>query len=1136
MELSLPILVDASKPPGQAPIYRTRLLFYPWIQAADSFLQHATHKLIQVIKKEYDGLGRDWNHQHLFSSAYNPDLDTHRLKLQLDLKSRIAKVKYLLVVINAWGRQVVFNPHLDTIWFEVMPDEDLKQKATDVYQKYFRNQLKEQDDQAEQPESFSISRESWVTSIDVDIRVDQVSMQESAKKMMALWAQEDVDGATELFRVGRCLDALYPNDLEFAIRREDEVKRLEQLLSNPDHRPVLVIGEPLVGKTAIIHQVVRHRVESRKEKNAREENVWLLAPQRLISGMSYVGQWENRFLAIVKEARKKKLILYFDDLLGLFLAGRTSQSSLSVADLLKNEILKSGLRVIGEMTPAAYDKLLDRDRGFADLFHAERIAATSDQETLQVAVQYTIEQEARQKCRFDFTAIPKIIQLQRQYNRQASFPGKAAKFVKELAVKNPSREINHQVVLNEFADANGIDVTMLDDDSILKRESVVENLSRSLIGQAEAIEACADVVGWTKAKLNDPAKPLATMLFLGPTGVGKTECAKTLARYLFRSDEKLLRFDLNEYKSAYSVARLIGTPDEPEGLLTSAVRQNPFSIVLLDEIEKAHPDVFDMLLQVTGEGRLSDSLGRTTDFTNCVLIMTSNLGASAHVSSLGFADQKSTPSDHRFVRAAQKFFRPEFFNRIDKIIPFEPLSRDQIGLIADQMMQRVVSREGLLRRRCILQVDHQALNQVATRGYHPTMGARALKRAIEKDFTQPVARQLSGIRNDLPTVIRVSGKGESEYELETIPLENVKVVNNRLSGIETSELLAGVKRFLARFEDELLAHRPEGEITGSGVSPELLRYLTLSDQVARLREATRDVEHQIKERASSMAPPEIKTPAPRWKRSRMYPGNFSSTLVSFLRDLNNAQDISAFVNESFQLQDEQQSDAVKLQNELNWRTSLESQLVRDCCVLESMERSHERPFYFFYRFFSQSGPTGILNQLRHRLFDAYMDFFENSLGLETLFRPIWFSENESGMLFRLSGACVSELVKQEMGAQLFCHEDGKLSLIQTGCFEHSTALDHELDEAGFDYNHDLAEPKTLQGHQCPRLVERLDEVASYEVIRMYDYQHRTIDLRSGTVDQKLLTGELLHQMMAAGLPLPAELSELISEMALPGEA
>lgn len=1114
MELTFPIYVKIQKRSGVLPpVYKMNLLFHPSISMSDEFLQRATTKLTQRTKKEFDILGRDWNHSELAYATHNPELETRRLKLELDLKNRIAKVMFFMVLVNVYDRTYVFCPEIKDVWFEVTSSENIVLRATEVYQKYFRQQLKELGEDAAKPESYAQSGEAWVSTIDVNIRVDQKPKTDIQRKMMALWSEEEMDGATELLRVGRSLNSLYPDDLDQAIQREEIVEQIDRLLSVPDHRPILLIGQRSVGKTAIIHEVVRRRIANKKNPNGQSGNFWLLGPQRLISGMSYVGQWENRFLAIIKEARKRSHVLYFDDLLGLFHAGRTSNSSLSVADLLKNELLKDNIRVLAEITPEAYDKLTDRDRAFADLFHAERIESTSDEETLKIAIRSTMELEQKNQCSVEMSAIPKVLQLQRQYNRLASFPGKAIKFLNELSVKNHHSNVNEQTVMAEFSTTTGISRSFLDERVSLDRKDVVKDLSASLVGQESAIEACADVIGWTKAKLNDPNKPVATMLFLGPTGVGKTECAKVLARYMFQSEKRLLRFDLNEYKTPYSAARLVGTIDEPEGLLTSAVRQNPFSVVLFDEIEKAHSDVFDILLQVTGEGRLTDSLGRTSDFTNCVLAMTSNLGVSTKEESFGFATDQADKAqhDHRYIRAAQKFFRPEFFNRIDKVIPFDPLSQSQIGAIAEKMMSHVVSREGLLRRRCILQVDQKALSQVSKKGYHPKLGARALKRAIETEFTQPLANRLSAIRNDVPTVIRVQGTDAGKYDIRVNPLENVTPVDQNFCHFETDKIIEAIDSFLNRFRTEHLSKRPKGEITGSGIDQELLRYLSLSEQLNVVSELANDVSISLKEKSESFSEPMIRTQAVRIKRSHAVASKASyDSSTAFLKNISAVSDIHQYVKDAI--------NAITTREEN--RDPQIRKLVTECCLLESMVRSDKSEFCFFFRF-NTSINRDKIDLIITLLKAAYQAMFARVLSLETVGVEMLFSESDRVALFQIKGDCISDMIESETGCQLFCDVDGKFLMVQTGVIQ----LDSDRIEKYF------AKPNiTIPEIVVDKELElQLEDASNFRVIRMFGVDDQAYDLKSNSTVSKLTNAESLRRLILSGLPVPAELLQLKSD-------
>ena len=442
--------------------------------------------------------------------------------------------------------------------------------------------------------------------------------------------------------------------------------------------------------------------------------------------MSYVGQWEARLLAILKHAKKRQHVLYFDDPIGLFLAGISASSTLSAAQVLKPYLERRDVRVVAEITPEALRVLRERDRSFADLFHIIPVREQSSSDVLRILVGVQRRLEGKYRCGFDLDVLPVAIDLQRRYDRAAAFPGKAARMLTRLAVKadaepeskeaesqrgrdpyGPAKIVTRDDALKEFQAQSGLSQSFLDRRARLDRADILESLRRQVIGQDDAVEAAADVIAVAKARLNDPDRPLAAFLFLGPTGVGKTETAKAVARYLFGDAERLVRFDMNEYVNEGSASRLVGTFNQPEGLLTAAIRRQPFAVVLLDEIEKADPEVFDLLLQVLGEGRLTDALGRTADFTNAIIIMTSNLGVREAEAQVGFRESAAAAMAS-YVKSAEKFFRPEFFNRLDRVLPFRRLTRDNVRLIARRLVADVLNREGFRQRKCVLNVTAAA--------------------------------------------------------------------------------------------------------------------------------------------------------------------------------------------------------------------------------------------------------------------------------------------------------------------------------------------------------------------------------------------------------------------------------------------
>ena len=756
MELTLPIYVEVRKQSGH-PIHICRPLFFSGLLARDAQLGLAMSKLSRQLKPLLDVMGKESRHDAILAWSFAPSLETHILKLQLELKDRLVRLRLLFVVFPALERQIAFSPSLPELWFEIMPDENLQDRATAVVARHFREEEKRErraGGAAGDPEQLGLPGQAWVTTIDMQVNTKQTSAKKQERKLSSLFDDTPADGGIELARVGRCLDWLYPNELHRAVERTGEVERLYHLLASPDNRPVALIGPRLSGKTTVLHEVVRRRVAHRGKPFAAKQNVWLLSPQRLISGMMYVGQWEGRVQAILKEARKRRHVLYFDDFLGLYQAGISRDAQLSVADMLRPYVLRREVRVLAEMTPAAFQALQERDRGLADQFDVLRVEAMSEEATRRVMLDVQRELESQHHSKFDLAALPTIMQLHGSYLRDAAFPGKSAAFSRQLAQKHSGLAINRDTVFAEFHHKTGLSLALLDDRRKLDREEVLANLRKKVVSQDEAVQAAADVVSIAKARLAAPNRPLATLLFLGPTGVGKTQCARALAEVMFSDPGRLLRFDMNEYVSPHAVAQLVGTFSEPDGLLTSAVRRQPFAVVLFDEIEKAHPDVFDLLLQVTGEGRLTDALGRTSDFSNAVIVMTSNLGTSATNQQLGLAPAQSTRRQ-AFVKAAENFFRPEFFNRLDRIIPFDALSREEMRTIAEMVLADVFQRDGLVRRRCALSVEPAAMERIVDAGYHPHFGARALKRAIERQLVQPVAASLADVKPELPAVISV---------------------------------------------------------------------------------------------------------------------------------------------------------------------------------------------------------------------------------------------------------------------------------------------------------------------------------------------------------------------------------------------
>jgi ATP-dependent Clp protease ATP-binding subunit ClpA len=865
----------------------------------------------------------------------------------------------------------------------------------------------------------SLSGSAWVSEVEVSIRPPRVRSKPKQDLFAFLGSQETMDGEEELHKVGRCLNQLYPDDLDRVQLREREVAELSRLLAGDDKRSVLLLGPRQVGKTAIIHEHVFRHVDRHKNPQRDKEAVWLLSPQRLISGMSYVGEWESRLHAIVKHAVARKLVLCFDDVLGLFQAGQTSQSSLSVAAVLKPIIERREVRVLAEMTPEAFRVLRERDRGLADLFHILPVQELSGDDNLQVLIGAQRQLEARHRCRFTIEALPIVIDLQRRYARDTSFPGKGAAFLRRLAVKSEDSDkpISRDQVISVFHEQTGLPRSLLDQRETLAPDDVRRGLRERFVGQPAAVQAAVEIIGLAKSRLNDPDRPIASLLLLGPTGVGKTQFAKSLAAYLFGSDERLLRFDMNEYVSPNAVSQLVGTFGQPEGLLTSAVRRQPFAVLLFDEIEKAHPDVFDLLLQVLGEGRLTDALGRTADFTNTIIVLTSNLGAQRSATGLGFGS-RDEDLQRVAIRAAENFFRPEFFNRLDRVIPFERIAREDLQQIARLLIDGVLRREGLVRRQCVLNITPESLDWVIEQGHDPALGARALKRAIERELTRPIATHLAAVGSPPPdkwqgvTLIDLK-RGERGL---SVAVQDVRRRRSTVGveSIDVSAQLSDGQTQLAVLRAKLPTLRPAGSLMSSPATPAQSRYFIVQEeclQLATLLEELSLAERLLSEseRSGHRPPSAGHTVKPGWDGARRLKPRSRSVAA---REFDADDEIDEFLTDQHLPQLTREVDLprelAEMRHRLRWLTALvESdgdQLAQQVTVrLTLLDRLR----------------TEVLDPFVARYFEAW----SAEVGLESR-RASELETTEAERVLIVSGLLAQRFVTAEVGYHLLCSSAG----------------------------------------------------------------------------------------------------------------
>jgi ATP-dependent Clp protease ATP-binding subunit ClpC len=992
MKLTIPIYIEERPIPGEPiPHYIVRPLFFRDPEKRSESINRAVTKLAGELRDIIGRLGTELRHDQVTLYNFSPDVEDHLFKFRLELKKQHVQCNLLLATFKLFNRTLAFFPTIPDIWFEILKGETIFDRANEVLTDYFKNADKRDGSYSPTAESLSLPGKAWTTTLDIDVSIKMVGRPVEKSLFAFLGGNEQINGANELNRVGRCLDWMYPEDLDRVVYRDKEVSELYKLLKSSDNRPVLLIGQRMVGKTAIIHEVVYRRVDKRKAKHSNKETTWLLSPQRLISGMSYVGQWENRLLAIINESKDTDRILYFDDLLGLYQAGVSSNSSLNVANVLKPYIERREFRMLAEITPEAFRVFQEKDRSFADLFHIIRVNEPTEDETLQILISSMQRLEEQYHCQFDLDVLPTVIDLQRRYIRDAVFPGKASIFMKRLGVKYRNAQINREKVLEEFQAKSGLSVAFLDERVELKRKDVIEALSKEVIGQAAALHAAVDAVCIAKARINDPTRPIASFLFLGPTGVGKTQCAKSLAGYLFGSPDKIIRFDMNEFLTASSVSRLIGSFNQPEGLLTSAVRRDPFSIVLLDEIEKADPNIFNLLLQIMGDGRLTDALGRTVDFTNTIIIMTSNLGVREAASTLGFR-HGDTADDSVYTQAAERFFKPEIFNRIDRIIPFERLRREDVQVIAESLIKELFMREGLLRRKCVLQIEEEAMEKIVDQGYHPQFGARALKRAIEKELTLPIASQLAMMSPQSPTVINLysTDNGINVHLHELLLSKPVNILSN-----DNDYILDYVEEIINEADDYLKTLHDGSEVISSNLQPEQYLYYFMREQFKRVER----MYNWIVDKMEKSASPVIRSLQSSSKIKSRYSlrrskDDYQSSI--FTQDMHNYMQALAHNTETY---------GEKLEDQL-------SDLLRETALMKAMIDGKQEEFII---------SVGTLNLHQQKqctlLFKLYRKLFSSMLGIETSI--IENDDDRDGLLLSIKGSYALPLALVEEGIHLF---------------------------------------------------------------------------------------------------------------------
>jgi len=627
--------------------------------------------------------------------------------------------------------------------------------------------------------------------------------------------QEAPSGSLVLDQFGRNLTQLARDKkLDPVIGREREIERVMQVLSRRTKNNPVLIGEPGVGKTAIVEGLAQKIVANDVPETLRGKQLYTLDLGALVAGSRYRGDFEERLKKVLKEIRTRGDIILFIDELHTLVGAGAAEGAIDAASILKPMLARGELQTIGATTLDEYRKHLEKDaalerrfqpikveeptvahtieilKGLRDRYEAHHSVTITDQALVaaaNLADRYIADRhlpdkaidlidEAGSKLRIRRMSVPpdykdlenEIVRIRKekeaavgreQFDLAKKLADQEKAFLERKAAKEAEWKaegvdlfdvVDEEVIAEVLSMSTGIPVYKLTEEETAKLLRMEEELHKRVIGQEDAIRALARSIRRTRAGLKDPKRPSGSFIFLGPTGVGKTELAKALTEFLFGDSDAMIQLDMSEYMEKHTVSRLVGSPPgyvgyEEGGQLTEAVRRKPFSVVLFDEIEKAHPDVFNALLQILEEGRLTDSQGRTVDFKNTVLIMTSNLGtADLRKAAVGFAKTNEEVTYERMKEkvndALKNHFKPEFLNRIDEVIVFHELTRDELTQIVDLLIAR--TRIQLESQGLGLELTQEAKYFISEKGYQPELGARPLRRAIQQYIDDPLSERI----------------------------------------------------------------------------------------------------------------------------------------------------------------------------------------------------------------------------------------------------------------------------------------------------------------------------------------------------------------------------------------------------------
>ncbi len=555
--------------------------------------------------------------------------------------------------------------------------------------------------------------------------------------------------------------------LDPVVGREKEISRLVQILSRRKKNNPVLIGEPGVGKSAIVEQLAL-MISKNLIPSMTDKRILSLEVASIVAGTTYRGQFEQRMQNIIKELRVNNNIILFIDEIHTIIGAGNAQGSLDAANILKPALARGEVQCIGATTIDEYRRSIEKDGALERRFQKLVVQPPTSDETLNILRRLSEPYGSYHGVEYTDEALRACVSLSERYLTDRALPDKAIDAMDEAgarkhAVNDQHKEVTENDIAEVISLMAGVPATRVATNELMRLRDLDQQLLKRVVGQDQAIKVVVRAIQRSRLGLRDPKRPIGTFFFLGPTGVGKTYLAQCLAEQLFGSKDAMIRLDMSEYTEKHTASLLVGAPPgyvayEQGGKLTEAVRRRPYSVVLLDEIEKAHPDIFNVLLQVLDEGRLTDRQGRETSFRNTLIILTSNIGSRQlhdFGSGVGFSASEEMTADeakHTLMKALRKTFPPEFVNRMDDIVSFSPLSREMLTRILDMEIGQLVAR--LKEQNKQLTVAQPVKEQLLDKAYDPRYGARPIRRAVQTYLENEITRRL--MANPKQKTIRVS--------------------------------------------------------------------------------------------------------------------------------------------------------------------------------------------------------------------------------------------------------------------------------------------------------------------------------------------------------------------------------------------